>query len=208
MPPEDGAASRVRTPDSALRAGLSVSKTGQGGGLGRRQVLSLGDPYLGRTDCVQGVPRLHWLSFPSHCGNAPHTSPQPTQSTALNLSLDKHPPVLYSSVKVWLTVPPLRLPFSPPPRVYPRSSRLRSRLFTTNIPHPRSSSFVFMLLQIPFFATPFLSHLYKTLCVFGGNHESSIKSPRRCRALSTARGNTGVSLQEIPVPAYRHPLAT
>ena len=44
--------------------------------------------------------------------------PQLTQSTPLNLSLDKHTRIRYSLVKVLLTVSPSRSSFAPPPDVF------------------------------------------------------------------------------------------
>jgi hypothetical protein len=50
--------------------------------------------------------------------NCRRTLPQPVQSTALNLSLDKQTEIRYLLVKVLLTVSPFHPSFSPQPRVY------------------------------------------------------------------------------------------
>jgi hypothetical protein len=55
--------------------------------------------------------------------------PQPIQSAAFNLSLDKYPQMRYSLVKVLLTVSPFRPSFPPPLNVFsqPCNSRRQSR---------------------------------------------------------------------------------
>src|SRR5712671_4759780 len=56
--------------------------------------------------------------------------PQPIQSTILNLSLDKQPRLLYSSVKVPLTVSPFRPSFKAQSGVYSRPSNFVAPLFS------------------------------------------------------------------------------
>ena len=102
-------------------------------------------------------------------------SPQPIQTAAFNLSLDKYPQIRYFSVKVLLTVSPLRPSFSPQPCVYPHRSTPRFALSTTHHPlptFPRRShartlsgfSYNYELPLLPHrFARPLFSYNYELL---------------------------------------------
>src|SRR6267142_1465150 len=66
----------------------------------------------------------------SRYGNSPHASPQPIQSRGFNLPLDKYDKLLYSLVKVPLTVSPFRPSFKPPSGVYSPPSKFVPPLFS------------------------------------------------------------------------------
>jgi hypothetical protein len=73
----------------------------------------------------------------SRCGNSPHAPPQPIESTAFNLSLDKCSKVRYSSVKVLLTVSPFGPPFSPTLNPFSQSPRPLSPASTAFLPRAK-----------------------------------------------------------------------
>ena len=144
-------------------------------------------PRVPTTRTITGF-EFHWASLSGdHTSGAPDVdstsgsflpcqgSPQPIQTAAFNLSLGKYGQIRYSSVKVLLTVSPLRPSFSPQPCVYPHRSTPRFALSTTHHPlptFPRRShartlsgfSYNYELPLLPHrFARPLFSYNYELL---------------------------------------------